>query len=127
MAIKLKLRNKKGEFKTYYQEFVPYRKRLDYLKEEAEITDQYEKFVQQLPVDNNGKPIIPTAEYTDYELKLANFRAEFVANLFDDKAVTKDAILDGMEPSDATDEIMNIIMYDVLGYTKEDDDEEAPK
>ncbi|XBG80734.1 hypothetical protein V4S33_07180 [Enterococcus cecorum] len=127
MAIKLKLRNKKGEFKTYYQEFVPYRKRLDYLKEEAEITDEYEKFVQQLPVDNNGKPIIPTAEYTDYELKLANFRAEFVANLFDDKAVTKDAILDGMEPSDATDEIMNIIMYDVLGYKKEDEDEEGPK
>lgn len=127
MAIKLKLRNKKGEFKTYYQEFVPYRKRLDYLKEEAEITDEYEKFIQQLPVDNNGKPIIPTAEYTDYELKLANFRAEFVANLFDDKAVTKDAILDGMEPSDATDEIMNIIMYDVLGYKKEDEDEEAPK
>lgn len=127
MAVKLKLRNKKGEFKTYYQEFVPYRKRLDYLKEEAEITDQYEKFVQQLPLDNNGKPIIPTAEYTDYELKLANFRAEFVANLFDDKAVTKDAILDGMEPSDATDEIMNIIMYDVLGYKKEDEDEEAPK
>ena len=127
MAIKLKLRNKKGEFKTYYQEFVPYRKRLDYLKEEAEITDEYEKFVQQLPVDNNDKPIIPTAEYTDYELKLANFRAEFVANLFDDKAVTKDAILDGMEPSDATDEIMNIIMYDVLGYKKEDEDEEAPK
>lgn len=127
MAIKLKLRNKKGEFKTYYQEFVPYRKRLDYLKEEAEITDEYEKFVQQLPVDNNGKPIIPTAEYTDYELKLANFRAEFVANLFDDKAVTKDAILDGMEPSDATDEIMNIIMYDVLGYKKEEGDEEAPK
>ncbi|WP_171301364.1 phage tail assembly chaperone G [Enterococcus cecorum] len=127
MAIKLKLRNKKGEFKTYYQEFVPYRKRLDYLKEEAEITDEYEKFVQQLPVDNNGKPIIPTAEYTDYELKLANFRAEFVANLFDDKAVTKDAILDGLEPSDATDEIMNIIMYDVLGYKKEDEDEEAPK
>lgn len=127
MAIKLKLRNKKGEFKTYYQEFVPYRKRLDYLKEESEITDEYEKFVQQLPVDNNGKPIIPTAEYTDYELKLANFRAEFVANLFDDKAVTKDAILDGMEPSDATDEIMNIIMYDVLGYKKEDEDEEAPK
>ena len=106
---------------------MPYRKRLDYLKEEAEITDEYEKFVQQLPVDNNGKPIIPTAEYTDYELKLANFRAEFVANLFDDKAVTKDAILDGMEPSDATDEIMNIIMYDVLGYKKEDEDEEAPK
>ena len=127
MAIKLKLRNKKGEFKTYYQEFVPYRKRLDYLKEEAEITDEYEKFIQQLPVDNNGKPIIPTAEYTDYELKLANFRAEFVANLFDDKAVTKDAILDGLEPSDATDEIMNIIMYDVLGYKKEDEDEEAPK
>lgn len=127
MAIKLKLRNKKGEFKTYYQEFIPYRKRLDYLKEEAEITDEYEKFVQQLPVDNNGKPIIPTAEYTAYELKLANFRAEFVANLFDDKAVTKDAILDGMEPSDATDEIMNIIMYDVLGYKKEDGDEEAPK
>ena len=127
MAIKLKLRNKKGEFKTYYQEFVPYRKRLDYLKEEAEITDEYEKFVQQLPVDNNGKPIIPTAEYTDYELKLANFRAEFVANLFDDKAVTKDAILDGMEPSDASDEIMNIIMYDVLGYKKEDEDEEGPK
>ena len=127
MAIKLKLRNKKGEFKTYYQEFVPYRKRLDYLKEESEITDEYEKFVQQLPVDNNGKPIIPTAEYTIYELKLANFRAEFVANLFDDKAVTKDAILDGLEPSDATDEIMNIIMYDVLGYKKEDEDEEAPK
>lgn len=127
MAIKLKLRNKKGEFKTYYQEFVPYRKRLDYLKEEAEITDEYEKFVQQLPVDNNGKPIIPTAEYTDYELKLANFRAEFVANLFDDKAVTKDAILDGMEPSDATEAIMNIILYDVLGYKKEDGDEEDPK
>ena len=127
MAIKLKLRNKKGEFNTYYQEFIPYRKRLDYLKEEAEITDEYEKFVQQLPVDDKGKPIIPTAEYTAYELKLANFRAEFVANLFDDKAVTKDAILDGMEPSDATDKIMNIIMYDVLGYKKEDGDEEAPK
>ena len=116
MAIKLKLRNKKGEFKTYYQEFVPYRKRLDYLKEEAEITDAFE--VIENPTSN---------ERTKYELDLADFRAEFVANLFDDKAVTKDAILDGMEPSEAMDTIMNIILYDVLGYKKEDEDEEAPK
>lgn len=116
MAIKLKLRNKKGEFKTYYQEFVPYRKRLDYLKEEAEITDVFEAI--ENPTSN---------ERTKYELDLVEFRAEFVANLFDDKAVTKDAILDGMEPSDATEAIMNIILYDVLGYKKEDEDEDAPK
>lgn len=116
MAIKLKLRNKKGEFKTYYQEFVPYRKRLDYLKEEAKITDVFEKI--ENPTSN---------ERTKYELDLIEFRAEFVANLFDDKAVTKDAILDGMEPSDATEAIMNIILYDVLGYKKEDGDEEDPK
>lgn len=116
MAIKLKLRNKKGEFKTYYQEFVPYRKRLDYLKEESKITDVFEKI--ENPTSN---------ERTKYELDLVEFRAEFVANLFDDKAVTKDAILDGMEPSDATEAIMNIILYDVLGYKKEDGDEEDPK
>ena len=116
MAVKLKLRNKKGEFKTYYQEFVPYRKRLDYLKEEAEITDAFEAI--ENPTSN---------ERTKYELDLADFRAEFVANLFDDKAVTKDAILDGMKTSDAMDTIMNIILYDVLGYKKEDEDEDDPK
>lgn len=118
MAIKLKLRNKKGEYKTYYQEFVPYRKRLDYLKEESVITDAFEQLENPTSI-----------ERTEYELNLANFRAEFVANLFDDKAVTKESILDGMEPSDATDVIMNIILYDVLGYRKEDEtgDENAPK
>ncbi|API89436.1 hypothetical protein BKP56_09295 [Marinilactibacillus sp. 15R] len=103
-AIKLQLRMPNGQFKTFTQEFVPFKKRLQYIREEAELVDR---------VDNNGEPDGATSE------ELTEYRAGFVASLFEDEKVTKDLILDGLEVENS-DVLMDIIKFRVLGMKKED-------
>ncbi|MEC6747332.1 hypothetical protein VXN63_02175 [Marinilactibacillus sp. XAAS-LB27] len=103
-AIKLNLRMSNGKFETFIQDFVPFKKRLEYVKEEAELVDR---------VNENGEPDGATS------MELSEFRAGFVAELFEDKRVTKKAILDGLEVEDSG-VIMDIIMQRVLGYKEED-------
>lgn len=101
--IKLELRMKDGKTKTFTQDFVPFKKRLDYVREETELVER---------VDENGKPNPATSE------ELTEFRAKFVAGLFDNKQVTADAILNGIDVEDTV--IMDIILFRVLGLKKTD-------
>ncbi len=105
--IKLILRQKNGQFKTFIQEFVPYRKRLEYIKLESDIASKYEK-----------PPFEARKNYEDDKrIELQDMQVEFVASLFEDKAVTKDAILDGLD-SESSDQIMDIILFRVLGLKR---------
>lgn len=103
--IKISIRNAKGEIKDYYQEFVPFSKRLDYIRKERELESR---------TDKEGNPIPPTLD------KYLEMQAEFVAGLFDDKAVTKKAILDGLDTTDDT--INTIIKYRVLRHTNPEEE-----
>jgi len=104
--IKLILRQKNGQFKTFIQEFVPYRKRLEYIKLESDIASKYEKTDETQKNDEDDK-----------RLELQDMQVDFVASLFEDKAVTKDAILDGLD-SESSDQIMDIILFRVLGLER---------
>lgn len=61
--------------------------------------------------DDDGNDVAPPAR------ELTEFRAEFVAGLFDDKDLTGTVLLDGIDTWDK-DLILEIIMYRVLGYEK---------
>ena len=98
----------KGTTKTFTQDFVPYRKALEYTEEEAKLWKE----------DDEGKAIEPT------QAELSIFRANFVAGLFDDKDLTGDVILDGID-AEEHGKIMDIILYRVLGYTRAET--ESPK
>lgn len=104
--IKLTLRDSKGVSKDYYQEFIPFSKRLDYIRLEREL---------ESVKDSQGNVIQPTADQYD------ELQTEFVASLFDDKKVTKRAILDGLDSCDR-EQIYDIVRYRVLGFKKEEDD-----
>jgi len=89
----------KGQRKTFTEDFVAYKKALDYTKGEAEL---FEKENQQ-----------PNA------VEVATFQANFVAGLFSDKEVTGEAILYGLD-TEEKDKVMDIIQYRVLGLKRED-------
>ncbi|WP_430609685.1 phage tail assembly chaperone G [Enterococcus sp. DIV0876] len=91
----------KGTRKTFTQSHVPYSKALDYTDGEAKLFKK----------DSKGKEIAPASR------ELTEFRAEFVAGLFDDKDLTGAVLLDGIDTWDK-DLIMEIIMYRVLGYER---------
>lgn len=91
-----------GTRKTFTQSHVPYSKALDYTDGEAKLFKK----------DDEGNDIAPPARV------LTEFRAEFVAGLFDDKDLTGTVLLDGIDAWDR-DLIMEIIMYRVLGYEKD--------
>lgn len=92
----------KGQRKTFTEDFVAYKKALDYTKGEEELFEKAKK--------NNEQPSA---------IDLAIFRADFVAGLFGDKEVTGEAILNGLD-SEEKDKVMDIILYRVLGVLKED-------
>lgn len=108
-TIKLRLRMKNGEYKTFMTDFVPFSKRQEYIRKEAELEERKDK---------DGNPIIPTQN--DY----SELQADFVASLFDDKEVTGKTILNGIDTLESN-QIMEIIRYRVLGFSKEE--EEAAK
>ncbi|WP_288746341.1 phage tail assembly chaperone G [uncultured Enterococcus sp.] len=99
-----------GKRKTFTQDFVPFKKALDYTEQEAKLFKK----------DKNGKDIHPSA------LELTQFRADFVASLFDDVDLTGDVILNGLDTEDK-DVIMDIIYFRVLGYERQNEVLDDPK
>lgn len=104
-TIKLRIRDSKGDYQEYFQDFVPYSKRLDFIRKEREL---------EARTDAKGNPIKTTLD------EYLELQAEFVAGLFDDKRVTKKAIMDGIDTADDT--ISNIIKYRVLRHTNPDEE-----
>lgn len=102
--IKLRIRDSKGDFQEYFQDFVPYSKRLDFIRKERELENRK---------DDEGKTITTTLD------EYLELQAEFVAGLFDDKRVTKKAIMDGVDTTDDT--LSEIIKYRVLRHTNPDE------
>ncbi|MBS7578291.1 MULTISPECIES: hypothetical protein [unclassified Enterococcus] len=90
-----------GKKKTYTQDFVPYRKALDYTEGEAKLWTQ----------DKDGKEVAPKVTV------LERYRVDFVAGLFNDTDLTGDVILDGID-TEEYGQIMDIIYYRVLGYER---------
>lgn len=105
-TIKLRLRNAKGDIEEFFQDFVPFSKRLDYIRLEKELENRK---------DESGELIKTTG--SDY----MELQAEFVASLFTDKKVTKKTILEGLDTQDF-DIIYEIVRYRVLGFSKEEDE-----
>jgi hypothetical protein len=102
--IKLRIRDSKGDVQEYFQDFVPYSKRLDFIRKERELENR---------TDDEGKQIATTLD------EYLELQAEFVAGLFDDKRVTKKAIMDGVDTTDDT--LSEIIKYRVLRHTNPDE------
>jgi len=102
--IKLRIRDSKGDVQEYFQDFVPYSKRLDFIRKERELENR---------TDDKGKQIATTLD------EYLELQAEFVAGLFDDKRVTKKAIMDGVDTTDDT--LSEIIKYRVLRHTNPDE------
>lgn len=97
-TIKLELVMADGKTKKFLCDFVPQSKRLEYIRKEMAL---------QAEEPSNA----------DYD----EMQAEFVASLFDEEEVTKDAILNGMDAQDFP-KIYEIIRYRVLGFKREDDE-----
>lgn len=102
MDIKLELRTANGKFKTFTQDFVPFKKRMEYLKNEAALLEKLEK-----------------NDEVERQIGLFDYQAEFVASLFEDKEVTKDAILNGLD-TENSQSLSDIILHRVLGIPKLD-------
>jgi len=92
-----------GKKKTFTQDFVPYRKALEYTEKEA------------------------TIGMSDF-LELKKFQIEFVVSLFDDDDLTYDLLIDGLDAG-SSNKIMEIIQFRVLNYErpKENENGELPK
>jgi len=105
--VKLQLRDADGKAKEYFFDFVPQSKKLEYIRKEAALEER---------VDKEGNKIETTIE--EYQ----EMQAEFVAGLFNDKLVTKKAILEGLDSHDYK-QIWEIIRYRVLGHSRKEDEE----
>ncbi|GGI64744.1 phage tail assembly chaperone G [Enterococcus alcedinis] len=106
-TVKLQLRDDKGQMKEYFFDFVSQSKKLEYIRKEAALEER---------VDASGNKVETRLE--DYQ----ELQAEFVAGLFADKAVTKKAILEGLDSHDFK-QIFEIIRYRVLGNSRKEDEE----
>ena len=95
--IQLELRMPNGKYKKFMQDMVPYRKRFEYSRREIEL--------------------LKIEDEQERSMELAEYQAEFVASLFDDKDVTKDLLLDGLDTKDAN-KIAEIIYYDVMAFPR---------
>lgn len=100
--IELTLRINEKE-QTFTQDFIPFFKRSDYIRLEKELEEKNKKDDKQ----------ITSEDYLEMQI-------QFVADLFAEKEVTKDAIINGLDTLDV-EKIIEIIRYRVLGFTKEDD------
>lgn len=90
-----------GKKKTFTQDFVPYKKALEYTEEEAKLFKK----------DKDGNEIEPS------QVRITEFRANFIASLFDDSDLTGDVILNGLD-AENKGVLMDIILYRLLGYEK---------
>lgn len=102
--IELELRMPDNKFQIFTQDFVPYQKRHDYIRLEKELEELGAK----------EERLIEEIEYEELQ-------AEFVANLFESKEVTKELIMNGLDTDDRK-KIFEIIRYRVLGFSKEEDE-----
>ncbi|WP_429949396.1 hypothetical protein IGJ55_002080 [Enterococcus sp. AZ170] len=102
--IELELRMPDNKFRTFTQEFIPFRKRYDYIRLEKDL--EKEAAVQERLV-----------EETEYD----QLQIQFVADLFESEEVTKDLILGGLDTADRH-KIYEIIRYRVLGFSQADDE-----
>lgn len=102
--IKLSLKNKKGEVKEYFCDFVPQSKKIDYIRKEAELEQKNKELEKETSIE----------EYDELQ-------AEFVAGLFESDEVTKEAILNGLDSHDFK-QVYDIVRYRVLGFSREEDE-----
>ena len=102
--IKLSLKNKKGEVKEYFCDFVPQSKKIDYIRKEAELEQKNKESEKETSIE----------EYDELQ-------AEFVAGLFESDEVTKEAILNGLDSHDFK-QVYDIVRYRVLGFSREEDE-----
>lgn len=93
-----------GKEKTFTQDFIPFSKRNDYIRMEKELEEKAKKHKQN-----------PTEE------EYLALQMQFVADLFPDKEITKEAIERGLDVLDSP-KIWEIIRYRVLGFAKEEDE-----
>ncbi|WP_445448939.1 phage tail assembly chaperone G [Enterococcus faecalis] len=93
-----------GKIQTFTQTFVPFSKRMDYIRLEKELQENAKKA---------GRKVTQEEYWT--------LQTKFVADLFAEKEVTEEAIMNGIDVLDA-DKIWEIIRYRVLGFSKEEDE-----
>ncbi|MGX7328258.1 phage tail assembly chaperone G [Enterococcus bulliens] len=102
-----------GKKKTFTQDFVPFKKALDYTEQEDQLFKKYKKN----KTDEQKEPSM---------MELTQFRANFVASLFDDQDLTGDVILNGLD-TENKEVIMDIIYFRVLGYERQNEVLDDPK
>ncbi|MDE3295911.1 phage tail assembly chaperone G [Lacticaseibacillus rhamnosus] len=88
-SLKIKLRQKDGKIKTYEQQFVPLQKLID----AADLNDHASEYKTQV-------------EWIEAKLK-------YVAGLFDDREVTAEAMLKGIDARESlqvVDDLINQVM-----------------
>jgi len=105
--VKMSLRQKNGEFKEYMFDYVPLSKRHEYIKKERDLSERK---------DEQGNFLPPSSD--EYEL----MQIDFVASLFNDKTLTRKAILEGLDTTDSK-LVQEIIRYRVLGFSETEDAE----
>ena len=102
-TVKLTLKDKNGQAKDHIIDFVPFAKRMEYIRMETELTERK---------DVNDNEIVTTP--VEYE----RLQTDFVAGLFGIKAKELE---DGLDTLDKN-LIYEIIRYRVLGYSREEDE-----
>lgn len=99
--IKLRLKNNKGEYEEFMIDYVPQSKKLEYIRKEANLEEELAK-------EGNKLGVYDQIEYDEMQ-------AEFVASLFPQKEVTKEAILEGLDALEFS-KVYEIVRHRVLGY-----------
>lgn len=108
--IQLELRMPNNKFKTFKQDFVPYSKQHEYIRLEKEME------LKKSKINKEGE-VIEKPSVEEYD----RLQAEFVASLFDEKEVTAELIMNGLDALDRG-KCWEIIRYRVLGVNKEEED-----
>lgn len=130
-TLKVRLWDKKtGEFNTVTQTFIPLRKVLDWLKLEEEIADMVDnqqKLFKYFDDLGKGKEVGEIPETTDplSDIEIFERRIQLIADLFDNKEVTYDALLDN---ANAMDKLIVDVQEIVMNqYSKADGSNESGK
>lgn len=130
-TLKVRLWDKKtGEFNTVTQAFIPLRKVLDWLKLEeeiAEMVDNQQKLFKYFDDLGKGKEVgeIPETTPPLSDIEIFERRIRLIADLFDNKEVTYDALLDN---ANAMDKLIVDVQEIVMNqYSKADGSNESGK
>lgn len=130
-TLKVRLWDKKtGEFNTVTQTFIPLRKVLDWLKLEEEIADMVDnqqKLFKYFDDLGKGKEVgeIPETTAPLSDIEIFERRIQLIADLFDNKEVTYDALLDN---ANAMDKLIVDVQEIVMNqYSKADGSNDSGK